>query len=355
MVRKFRNFASDRQAGAVVLWVTATFRVTLLLIIIMHTLSEYISLVEKRIREINYPDEPSGLYAPVKYVLDGGGKRIRPVLTLATCEALGANPETAINQAVGIEMFHNFTLLHDDVMDHADMRRGRPTVHIKWDERSAILSGDAMLTMSSLMMGDGTDPGNYRKIMDVFQQTAMKIYEGQQYDMDFENRRDVSVDDYINMIRLKTAVLLGCACALGGIMAGADFRDCDAMYAYGERLGLAFQLRDDLLDTYGDPIVFGKEIGGDILNDKKTWLSITALAEDESGVMADELTRPSEPNEKIERVRALYDRLGLPLRCQQLIDSYVDAAVSILDNVSMSPAAKNFFIHLAEESRSRSH
>lgn len=321
----------------------------------MQTLSDYISLIEKQIREIDYPSEPAGLYAPVKYVLDGGGKRIRPVLTLATCDALGCPPETALSQALGIEMFHNFTLLHDDVMDHADMRRGRPTVHIRWDERTAILSGDAMLTMSSVIMGRNTTPDQYRKVMDIYQKTAMKVYEGQQYDMDFENRRDVSVDDYINMIRLKTAVLLGCACALGGIMAGADSRSCDAMYAYGERLGLAFQLRDDYLDTYGDPIVFGKEIGGDILNDKKTWLSITALAEDQSGVMADELTRPSEPHEKIERVRALYDSLGLPLRCQQLIDSYVDAAISMLDNVSMSPAARNFFIRLAEESRSRSH
>ncbi|MCM1349478.1 MAG: polyprenyl synthetase family protein [Firmicutes bacterium] len=321
----------------------------------MHTLSEYLSIIEQRIKDLSYPAEPAGLYAPIKYVLDGGGKRIRPVLTLATCEALGANPEVAVNQAMGVEMFHNFTLLHDDVMDHADMRRGRPTVHVKWDERTAILSGDAMLTLSNMLMGMDCTDAQYRLVMKLANKTAMEVYEGQQYDMDFEFRNDVSIDDYLTMIRLKTAVLLGCACGMGVIMAGGDQRTAQAMYAYGERLGLAFQLRDDYLDTYGDPIFFGKEIGGDIVNDKKTWLLITALAEDTTGTIADEIQRPSEPNEKIERVRKVYDRLQLPLRCQQLIDSYVDAAVAQLDSVNMTPAAKNFFVQLAEQSRSRSH
>ena len=323
--------------------------------LIMHNLSEYLSMIEQQIKDLEYPAEPVGLYAPIRYVLDGGGKRIRPVLALAACEALGADPLKAINQALGVEMFHNFTLLHDDVMDHADMRRGRPTVHVKWDERTAILSGDAMLTLSSMLMARECPLQFYPRVMKLTQQTAMEVYEGQQYDMDLEDRNDVTVDDYLCMIRLKTAVLLGCACALGVIMAGGEQQHADAMYAYGERLGLAFQLRDDYLYTYGDPIVFGKEIGGDILNDKKTWLSIMALSEDTSGVMAEELSRPSEPTEKIERVRAVYDRLQLPLRCQQLIDSYVDAAVAMLEKVPMTPAARNFFVRLAEESRSRSH
>lgn len=322
---------------------------------IMHTLSEYLSIIEQRIKEINYPAEPSELYAPIRYVLDGGGKHIRPILTLATCEALGTQPEKAINQALGIEMFHNFTLLHDDVMDHADMRRGRPTVHIKWDERTAILSGDAMLTMSSMLMAQDCPLQYYPRVMQLIQRTAMEVYEGQQYDMDFESRNEVTVDDYLCMIRLKTAVLLGCACAMGVIMAGGEQQHADAMYAYGERLGLAFQLRDDYLDTYGDPIVFGKEIGGDIVNDKKTWLRIMALTEDTTGTMNDELNHPSEPTEKIERVRAVYDQLQLPLRCQQLINSYIDAAVAMLERVPMTPAARNFFVQLAEESRSRSH
>lgn len=321
----------------------------------MLTVSEYLTLIEQAIRDMEYPSEPAGLYAPVKYVLDGGGKRIRPVLTLASCEALGGDPESAINQALGIEMFHNFTLLHDDVMDRADMRRGRPTVHIKWDDSTAILSGDAMLTLSSIIATRGLDGEKYMEINRFMNKTAIEIYEGQQFDMDFESRKDVTVDDYLSMIRLKTGVLLGCACSLGAIMASASKKDVEAMYAYGERLGLAFQLRDDYLDTYGDPIVFGKEIGGDILNDKKTWLLITALNEDSSGVMSEELSRPSEPSEKIERVRKVYDALQLPLRCQQLIDAYVDAAIAYLDEIKMKPAARSFFTKLAEETRSRSH
>ncbi len=321
----------------------------------MQTHSEYLGIIEQALKDMEYPSEPSGLYEPIKYILDCGGKRLRPVLVLATCDALGADPLTALNQALGIEMFHNFTLLHDDVMDRADMRRGRPTVHIKWDERTAILSGDAMLTLSSILVSKGCEGDVLRNVMAVYNRTAMQIYEGQQFDMDFETERKVYIDDYLTMIRLKTAVLLGCACALGALMAGADRRTVDAMYGYGERLGLAFQLRDDYLDTYGDPIVFGKEIGGDIINDKKTWLLINALAEDETGVMADEIARPSEPAVKIERVRKVYDRLGLPGRCQSLIDTYVDAAIARLDSVKMTPVAKNFFVRLAEQSRSRTH
>lgn len=321
----------------------------------MHTISEYLSIIEQQIKDLVYPEQPSGLYEPIEYILEVGGKRIRPVLALAACEALGGKPEDALNQAIGVELFHNFTLLHDDVMDGADMRRGRPTVHVKWDDRTAILSGDAMLIMSSAIMGRGCTDEQFRAVMKLSQRTAMEVCEGQQYDMDFENRSDVSVDDYLNMIRLKTAVLLGSACAHGVIMAGGDKEAVDAMYAYGEKLGLAFQLRDDYLDTFGDPIVFGKEIGGDIVNDKKTWLLITAMAEDESGVLSDEINRPSEPTEKIERVRKVYTDLQLPTRCQQLIDSYVDAAVAELDKINMTPAAKDFFVGLAEKSRTRSH
>ena len=321
----------------------------------MFSIDYFAEIVEKAVAKIVYPQQPAGLYAPIRYTLEGGGKRLRPVLLMASAKAFGAEPASVINQALGIEMFHNFTLLHDDVMDRADMRRGRPTVHKKWDERTAILSGDAMLTLSGMISGIGCSDSQLRNVTALMQRTAMQIYEGQQYDMDFETDRDVSVDDYLNMIRLKTAVLLGCACALGAVMAGADKKSVEAMYSYGERLGLAFQLRDDLLDTYGDPIVFGKEIGGDILNDKKTWLLINAMAEDKSGVLAEEIVRPSEPAVKIERVREVYDLLGLPQRCQSLIDTYVDAAVALLDGVRITPAARNFFVRLAEQSRSRNY
>ena len=242
----------------------------------MYTTEYLLNYINKAINEISYPNKPEGLYAPIKYTLDGGGKRIRPVLTLAVCDALGVDIAQAINQALGIEIYHNFTLLHDDVMDKADMRRGRPTVHIKWNEETAILSGDAMLTMASqyacINAGD-----KIAQVMELFNRTAMEVYEGQQYDMDFESRNDVTVEEYLNMIRLKTSVLLGCACEMGALMAGASDEVKDAFYKYGVKLGLAFQLQDDYLDTYGDPAVFGKKIGGDILNDKKTWLLISAM------------------------------------------------------------------------------
>lgn len=319
----------------------------------MYSHSEYLSLIEQHLKEINYPEQPSGLYEPIRYTLDGGGKRLRPVLTLAMCEALGTDPMRAINQAMGVEMFHNFTLLHDDVMDHSDMRRGRPTVHVRWNSRTAILSGDAMLTLSSMLAVTDCDDEQYRAVNSLMNRTAIEIYEGQQLDMDFESRTDVSVDDYLNMIRLKTSVLLGCACELGAIMAGASDDVRKAVYAYGEQLGLAFQLRDDMLDTYGDPIVFGKEIGGDILNDKKTWLSITALEEDKDGILRHEIVDPS--TDKVRRVRDLYDSLNLPARCAEHIDRYVSDAIGCLRHAHLNPAAMEFFTQLAENTRTRTH
>lgn len=321
----------------------------------MQTLSDYLSLIECKIKSLQFPETPAGLYEPIVYTLDGGGKRLRPVLVLASCEAFGHKADEAINQAIAVEMFHNFTLLHDDVMDSADMRRGRPTVHVRWDNRTAILSGDAMLTFSNMLARRDCNPVKACKVSDLLDRTAMEIYEGQQYDMDFESRDDVSVEDYINMIRLKTSVLLGCACRMGAVMAEASEESCDAMYDYGVKLGLAFQLQDDYLDTYGDPIVFGKEIGGDILNDKKTWLSITALNEDTTGTMAAEIASPSHPTTKIERVRDVYNRLDLGRRCHELADRYVDEAIVELQRADLSPAALEFFIAIAESSHTRSH
>ncbi len=321
----------------------------------MLTTHQYLTIIEQAIASIHYPSQPDGLYAPIRYTLECGGKRLRPMLVLASCQAFGADPEAAINQAVGIEMFHNFTLLHDDVMDRADMRRGRATVHVRWNDSTAILSGDAMLTLAGMLVARDCPAGCLNAVTRLFNRTAMEIYEGQQYDMDFENRTDVTIAEYMEMIRLKTSVLLGCACRMGAIMAGADAADQEAIYRYGEKLGMAFQLRDDFLDTYGDPIVFGKEIGGDILNDKKTWLLITALAEDSSGVLLSEISHPSLRDDKIARVRAVYDRLNLASRCNELVDSYVSEAISELSHTSMSHSARSFFTDLAEQSRTRIH
>ncbi len=319
----------------------------------MLTHSEYLGIIEQNLKDISYPSHPAGLYEPIAYILDGGGKRLRPVLTLAVCDALCGDSSKAVSQAMAVEMFHNFTLLHDDVMDRADMRRGRPTVHVRWDDRTAILSGDAMLTLSHVYSMRGCSAEQMCQVGRLLDRTAMEVYEGQQYDMDFESRNDVTVSDYLEMIRLKTSVLLGCACRLGAIMADASEDVAQAMYGYGEKLGLAFQLQDDYLDTYGDPIVFGKEIGGDIVNDKKTWLLITAMNEDTSGVLAREMDAPSE--NKIERVREVYDRLELDVRCHRLIDRYVDEAKAELAKADLTPAAREFFEALAENSRTRSH
>lgn len=320
----------------------------------MYTTEYLLNYINKAINEISYPNKPEGLYAPIKYTLDGGGKRIRPVLTLAVCDALGVDIAQAINQALGIEIYHNFTLLHDDVMDKADMRRGRPTVHIKWNEETAILSGDAMLTMASqyacINAGD-----KIAQVMELFNRTAMEVYEGQQYDMDFESRNDVTVEEYLNMIRLKTSVLLGCACEMGALMADASDEVKDAFYKYGVKLGLAFQLQDDYLDTYGDPTVFGKKIGGDILNDKKTWLLISAMAEDKSGRLQKMIGADIAPEEKIATVTAIYNELNLAERCHVLIDNYAADAISELDKIQLSAEAKSFFVELAQKSCRRTH
>lgn len=309
-------------------------------------------LIEDAIAGLSYDEGPQGLFAPVRYTLEGGGKRLRPLLLLSTCEALGGDPDKAISQAVGLEMFHNFTLLHDDVMDNAEVRRGRPTVHRRWNPSVAILSGDAMLTMATELVCKDSG-AHLREVLDLFNRTAMEVYGGQQLDMEFENRRDVSVKEYVEMIRLKTSVLLACACKLGAIMAGASEKDADAMYSYGEKLGLAFQLQDDNLDTYGDPALFGKEIGGDIINEKKTWLWINA-AQRAPRELQHILDKKLTDYLKIQEVRSLYDSLGLKEEAASLIKSYAEQAVEALAGVNMAPDSREFFTSLAMRSAVRS-
>lgn len=318
----------------------------------MKEFDEYLSMVNQAIANLKLPAQPAGLYDPIRYTLDCGGKRLRPVLVLSACEAVGGEPMSAIHQAIAIEMFHNFTLLHDDVMDNADVRRGRPTVHKKWNEETAILSGDAMLTTSTMLLAIKAGD-KLATALDLFNGTAMNIYEGQQYDMDFETRLDVSVEEYIEMIRLKTSVLLGCACGMGALMAGTDFESQVAFFNYGVNLGLAFQLQDDYLDTYGNPETFGKAIGGDILNDKKTWLLIMALNEDKTGTVKTLIGDNSNQQEKIEKVRAIYNSLGLPDRIHELIRAYIDSAIACLDQLNLMPEARAFFMDLALKSATR--
>jgi geranylgeranyl diphosphate synthase type II len=304
----------------------------------MHDYNHYLRLVEGAINNINYPAQPSHLYEPIAYTMNQGGKRVRPVLTLMTCEAMGGDLDKAINVALGIELFHNFTLLHDDVMDRADIRRGKPTVHRKWNDNVAILSGDAMLTMATQAMSR-VDEDLVYPIVELFNETAMKVYEGQQYDMDFETRNDVTEEEYINMIRLKTSVLLGCACKAGAIVARTSDEDADSIYKMAVNLGLAFQLQDDYLDVWGDPITFGKEIGGDIVNNKKTYLLINAI-DHSAGNDAIELNRwlddtTSPKQEKIKAVTALYEKLGLKDLARNAIINYSHNALDLLHETKM--------------------
>ena len=313
----------------------------------MKTFQEYLELVNQAIANIPYPAEPSQLYEPIAYHMALGGKRVRPVLTLMACDAMGGETAKAIDAAVGLEMFHNFTLLHDDVMDNADVRRGKTTVHRRWNDNTAILSGDTMLTIATQYIARCA----CWPIMDLFNKTAIEIYEGQQWDMDYEYRNDVTVEEYINMIRLKTSVLLGCALKTGALVANADEDQADLLYQAGVNMGLAFQLRDDVLDVWGDPKTFGKEIGGDIMNNKKTILLINTmqLAQgDDANELRHWLNDPfSSREDKVAGVTALYERLGVRQLAEDAITHYNDLALAAFSKVKMSDDDKQAFIALS--------
>ena len=320
----------------------------------MKTFQTYLDTVNQAIAAIPYPEQPSQLYEPIAYHMALGGKRVRPVLVLMACDALGGEDDVALDAALGVEMFHNFTLLHVDVMDNADVRRGKPTVHRRWNSNTAILSGDTMLTLATQFIAR---TGN-KAVMDLFNKTAIEIYEGQQWDMDFEDRNDVTVDEYINMIRLKTSVLLGCALKTGALLADGTEEDCDTLYEAGVNMGLAFQLQDDLLDVWGDPKTFGKEIGGDIMNNKKTFLLINAM-QLATGDDADELRHwLNDPyttrDDKVPAVTALYERLGVRQLAQDAIAEYNARAVESFNRVKISDEDKQAFIDLANRLAGRS-
>ena len=312
----------------------------------MHTFNEYLERVNNAIKAIPYPEQPSHLYEPITYTMDLGGKRLRPVLVLMACDAVGGDINRALTPAIGLEMFHNFTLLHDDVMDKADIRRGKPTVHVKWDDNTAILSGDAMLTMATQLIAQA--PADVMpQVMDLYNRTAMEIYEGQQYDVDFEKRSDVTVDEYIEMIRLKTSVLLGCACKMGALIGGADEATAQLFYKVGENLGLAFQLQDDMLDVWGDEATFGKAIGGDIMNNKKTFLLINAMQRATGDHKVELSLWLSTPNASravtVPAVTAIYDALNLRGLSLDAINRYNDEALEALSKIAISDEARSEF------------
>ena len=287
---------------------------------------------------LDIPVEPEGLYAPVRYALSLGGKRMRPLLMALAYNLYKEDVESCFDAACGIEIFHNFTLLHDDVMDRAEMRRGMPVVHVKWNENTAILSGDVMLVLAYKCLGHV--PEKYLgEVMEVAGEAFIGVHEGQQLDMDFESRNDVTIPEYMEMIRLKTSVLPAAALRIGAIIGGAPESDAKALYGFGEKMGLAFQLRDDLLDVYGDSKVFGKRIGGDILCNKKTFLYIMAreLAGDEHNAALDRWAEYDGPDEqaKISAVTSIYNELGVRGRCEGKIDELYREALSLLDKVSL--------------------
>ena len=297
--------------------------------------------IEAALAAIPYPQQPEGLYEPIRYVLSMGGKRLRPTLTLMAYALYKEDTERALPTAIGLETYHNHTLLHDDLMDKADMRRGKPTVHKKWDENTAILSGDTMLLLAYRLIAS-TAVGRMDEVMALFTQSAIQICEGQQMDVNFETRADVSEAEYIEMIRLKTSVLLGCAAKMGALLADAPAADCDTLYAFAEKVGLAFQLQDDYLDTFGDPEVFGKKIGGDILYGKKTFLVHAALARMSATEATDFLALlnrtdlPSE--EKIARVTEVYRRHDVPAVCEARIAAFFEEAHRLLAHLSVDAA-----------------
>ncbi len=304
----------------------------------MKTNEEILSIFENYLAQIQLPEEPQRLYEPIIYSMSGGGKRIRPALLLLCCEAFGGEVHDALPAAAAVEMFHNFTLLHDDIMDNAAVRRGKASVPARWGENVAILSGDAMMIYAYQLLRQVPEQ-KLARIMEVFTSMALQVCEGQQYDMDFETRRKVSVVEYMHMIELKTSVLLGGAAMIGATLGEASEEDCRKIYRYALELGLAFQLQDDMLDSYGTEEELGKKIGGDILEGKKTCLMLHAMsraAEEDREILRNTCCDASlADDEKIARVKEVYDRYDVPRTVNQQISLRFERALSILDTLDI--------------------
>ena len=296
-------------------------------------------MVNNTVESLPYERRPFALYEPIKYVLSLGGKRLRPVLMLMAYNMYKEDVEHILMPAIAIETYHNFTLLHDDLMDRADVRRGKPCVHKKWNDNAAILSGDNMLVLAFHRMIQ-CDEQYMPDVLRLFTETALEIDEGQQYDIDFEDRSDVTEEEYIEMIRLKTSVLLACALKIGAILGGATKQDAEALYEFGEKLGLAFQLQDDYLDVYGDFKTFGKQIGGDIMCNKKTYMLIKAqlLANEDQARELDYWLNKENPQreEKVAAVTRLYNEIGVPQLVKDKINQYYQEAAQALARISLS-------------------
>ena len=315
----------------------------------MQTIKPFASYFESEIGNFRFPISPSNLYDPLTYFLQLGGKRIRPLLTLMAAEMFGQPKSNAIHASLAIELFHNFSLIHDDIMDKAPLRRGKETVHLKWNDDIAILSGDVLLIKAYQELAK-QDKKHIPALLDLFNRTAVEVCEGQQMDMDFESREEVSIDEYIEMIRLKTSVLLGCALEFGAIVSNATEKDSELIYEFGQNLGIAFQIQDDILDLFGDPEKFGKQIGGDIISNKKTILLLKAI-ESASELGSNEvfnMMKLTDSGIKINAAKSLFTSLGVVDFAREQMAFYQRKAITALEEISVPSENKKILIDLSE-------
>ena len=314
---------------------------------IVHYRKEFITYLEQKV----ITKEPKKLYQPISYILGLGGKRLRPVLTLMTTELFGAEYNKAMDAALAIEIFHNFSLVHDDIMDAAPLRRGQPTVHEKWDVNTGILSGDAMLILAYRFF-ENYQSETFRELAQLFSKTALEVCEGQQYDMDFETRDDVTIPEYLRMIEYKTAVLVAAAMKMGGIIADVSIEDQSRIYDFGLNLGIAFQFQDDYLDAFGDPESFGKQVGGDIIENKKTILYLSALqmgnADEQKEILDLYSIQPKDPTDKINTVKTIFSSSGSVKQTKLEIQNYTQKAFGVLEGLNIPEENKNILKKLGD-------
>jgi len=320
----------------------------------MHSPVQLQEIIEKAIPKIDYPAHPANLYEPIRYIMSLGGKRIRPVMVLMASELFNADVNIALDAALAIETFHNFTLVHDDIMDNAPLRRGKQTIHEKWGINNAILSGDVMMVESNKHLSK-VDINVLKPVLETFNATAQGVCEGQQLDMEFEERGDVSIEEYLEMIRLKTAVLLGGAMKLGAIVGGASEQNANLLYQFGENLGVAFQLQDDILDVYGNPEKFGKQVGGDIMANKKTFLHLKALTvaiDSEATVLVAE---DLDPETKVKAVTSLYNKYNIKELATVEMEKNLSLAHKALAAINVADHKKENFRMLVQQILEREH
>jgi len=323
---------------------------------VMHNIQFYQEAFTDYLKQFKIAREPSSLYGPIDYILDLGGKRLRPVLTLMAAEIFDGDYKKALNAALSVEVFHNFSLIHDDIMDEAPLRRGKETVHVKWGLNTGILSGDAMLIMAYQLF-ESYESDTFQKLVKLFSATALEVCEGQQFDMDFETRDDVGMDDYLKMIEYKTAVLIGAAMKMGAIISNAPEADQESIYDFGKNLGIAFQLQDDYLDAFGDPKTFGKQTGGDIIENKKTFLYLKAIefsTKEGKGELQNLFSiSPSDVELKIETAKHIFVSSGAAEATQKEVEKYTMKAFYVLENLSIDPYKKVMLREFGEQLMNR--